>query len=246
MNIFDLIGGKKRFSKKFVPRVAVLKPDSGFVLQEAYKATRTNVMFAFAGMDEGVGKVIAVTSAEPGAGTPKAGYVVDGKIMAYYYDVTKRYVELARYFDAYDNDATLTLDDNTTSVAASSTGKAVYSSDLATVDTRLGTARLTLKSGAILVAAGGSIYQNSTTNKEAGYGLPLLIEVQNEYYKDSSWKYADGTDDAKANHSFTIVVMSPIAEGKVVPAAGNTIEISANSTEGFDITKSMITLVEKS
>ncbi len=68
MNIFDLIGGRKRFAKRFVPRVAVLKPDSGFVLQEAYKATRTNVMFAFAGLDEGVGKVIAVTSAEPGAG----------------------------------------------------------------------------------------------------------------------------------------------------------------------------------
>lgn len=68
MNLFDLLGGRKRFAKKFVPRAAILKPDSGFTLQEAYKATRTNVMFAFAGQDEDVAKVIAVTSAEPGAG----------------------------------------------------------------------------------------------------------------------------------------------------------------------------------
>lgn len=68
MNLLDLIGGKKRFAKKFVPRIAVLKADSGFTLQEAYKATRTNVMFAFAGADEEAGKVIMVTSAEPGAG----------------------------------------------------------------------------------------------------------------------------------------------------------------------------------
>ena len=68
MNLFDLMGGRKRFAKKFVPRAAILRSDSGFTLQEAYKATRTNVMFAFAGQDEGVAKVIAVTSAEPGAG----------------------------------------------------------------------------------------------------------------------------------------------------------------------------------
>ena len=173
--------------------------------------------------------------------TPKAGYVVDGKIMAYYYDVTKRYVELARYFEAYDEDADLSLDHNSVVVAKSNTDKSVYSSDLATVGSALETATLTLKTGAISVAAGGTISANTTTKKEAGYGLPLLIEVQNVNYKNSTWMYANGADDAKANHKFEMVVMSPIAEGKVVPAAGNTIEISANSTEGFDITKSMIT-----
>lgn len=68
MSILDLFGGKKRIAKKFIPRIAVLNKDSGFVLQEAYKTARTNIMFAFAGAEGENGKVVMVTSAEPGAG----------------------------------------------------------------------------------------------------------------------------------------------------------------------------------
>lgn len=68
MNILSMIGGKRDVSKKFVPKAAVLNEESGFNLRESYKTARTNVMFAFAGAEDDLAKVVVVTSAEPGAG----------------------------------------------------------------------------------------------------------------------------------------------------------------------------------
>lgn len=78
---------------------------------------------------------------------------------------------------------------------------------------------------------------NGTTGKELGYGKVLTVNASNDYYKDSYWAYS--TVDKKTA-SFTIKVMSPIAEGTITPATGSSIEVIANSEKGFDITADMI------
>ena len=153
----------------------------------------------------------------------KAGYVVDGTINAYFYNVANKNIELSRYFDKMDTHATLALDTDTDLVTKDDFA---YDSD----------ALADLSSGILNL---DDVEVDANTGKELGYGLSLIVEATDAKYKDSGWAYL--ADSGKDKYSFTIKVMSPILEGTIKPATGSTIEISANSTDGFNVTKDMIT-----
>mgnify|MGYP001032856443 CR=1 FL=1 len=169
--------------------------------------------------------VIPVTFTAPSVAeqfTPKAGYVVNGTINAYYYNVENKNIELNRYFDAMDTDATLAPKTND---AVAKVGNITYASNgLADLTTGV----LSLK----------EVEQNAATGEELGYGKVLTINANNDFYKNSYWAYS--TDSKKAT-SFTIKVMSPIFEGTITPATGSSIKVIANAEKGYDITADMIT-----
>ena len=174
--------------------------------------------------------VIPVTFTAPSVAsqfTAKDGYVVDGNINAYFYNTANKNIELKRYFEAMDDKAELNLkaDD-----AVAKEGNTTYhSSTLAALNKGV----LTLNNAETEV----TVPVNGTTGKELGYGKVLTVNASNDYYKDSYWAYS--TVDKKTA-SFTIKVMSPIAEGTITPATGSSIEVIANSEKGFDITADMI------
>ena len=70
----------------------------------------------------------------------------------------------------------------------------------------------------------------------AGYGKVVTINVTDDDYQ--GWKYTTEGDD---KYSFQIRLMSPIYEGTVAPAEGNSIVINGNELKnGFNITSDMI------
>ena len=174
--------------------------------------------------------VIPVTFTAPSVAsqfTAKDGYVVDGNINAYFYNTAKKDIELKRYFEAMDTQALLELKQD--DAVAKKDDKTYTSYDLAV-----------LKSGVLTLNGKNSTVQvpvDGTTNKELGYGKVLTVNASNKNYKDSYWAYS--TNDKKTA-SFTIKVMSPIAEGTITPATGSSIKVIANSEKGFDITADMI------
>ena len=174
--------------------------------------------------------VIPVTFTAPSVAsqfTAKDGYVVDGNINAYFYNTANKNIELKRYFEAMDTQALLELKQD--DAVAKKDGKTYTSYDLAV-----------LKSGVLTLNGKNSTVQvpvDGTTNKELGYGKVLTVNASNKNYKDSYWAYS--TNDKKTA-SFTIKVMSPIAEGTITPATGSSIKVIANSEKGFDITADMI------
>ena len=174
--------------------------------------------------------VIPVTFTAPSVAsqfTAKDGYVVDGNINAYFYNTANKNIELKRYFEAMDTQASLELKKD--DAVAKKDDKTYNSYDLAV-----------LKSGVLTLNGKNSTVQvpvDGTTNKELGYGKVLTVNASNKNYKDSYWAYS--TDDKKTA-SFTIKVMSPIAEGTITPATGSSIKVIANSEKGFDITADMI------
>ena len=174
--------------------------------------------------------VIPVTFTAPSVAsqfTAKDGYVVDGNINAYFYNTANKNIELKRYFEAMDTQASLELKKD--DAVAKKDDKTYTSYDLAV-----------LKSGVLTLNGKNSTVQvpvDGTTNKELGYGKVLTVNASNKNYKDSYWAYS--TDDKKTA-SFTIKVMSPIAEGTITPATGSSIKVIANSEKGFDITADMI------
>ena len=174
--------------------------------------------------------VIPVTFTAPSVAsqfTAKDGYVVDGNINAYFYNTANKNIELKRYFEAMDTQASLELKQD--DAVAKKDDKTYTSYDLAV-----------LKSGVLTLNGKNSTVQvpvDGTTNKELGYGKVLTVNASNKNYKDSYWAYS--TNDKKTA-SFTIKVMSPIAEGTITPATGSSIKVIANSEKGFDITADMI------
>ena len=174
--------------------------------------------------------VIPVTFTAPSVAsqfTAKDGYVVDGNINAYFYNTANKNIELKRYFEAMDTRALLELKQD--DAVAKKDDKTYTSYDLAV-----------LKSGVLTLNGKNSTVQvpvDGTTNKELGYGKVLTVNASNKNYKDSYWAYS--TNDKKTA-SFTIKVMSPIAEGTITPATGSSIKVIANSEKGFDITADMI------
>ena len=160
---------------------------------------------------------------------PKAGYVVDGVINAYFYDVDKAAVTLSRYFDAKDDNAKLTLktDDKLVKIA----DKDKNSSDLAEF---VGApAKPTVANDLKLTAE--KVNDNDAT--EAGYGKVLTVNVENANYANTSWAY-DAEADSKT--SFQIKIMSPIYQGTIKPAEGASVKLVANSVDGSNITSEMI------
>ena len=174
--------------------------------------------------------VIPVTFTAPSVAsqfTAKDGYVVDGNINAYFYNTANKNIELKRYFEAMDTQALLELKQD--DAVAKKDDKTYTSYDLAVL--RSGVLTLNGKNSTVQVPVDG------TTNKELGYGKVLTVNASNKNYKDSYWAYS--TNDKKTA-SFTIKVMSPIAEGTITPATGSSIKVIANSEKGFDITADMI------
>ena len=78
---------------------------------------------------------------------------------------------------------------------------------------------------------------NSTKGEvPAGYGKAVTINVTKDNFE--GWKYTTEGDD---KYSFQIRLMSPIYEGTVAPAEGNSIVINGNELKnGFNITSDMI------
>ena len=176
----------------------------------------------------------------------KPGYVVDGKVNAFYYDnesaalADRKSVQLNRYFDNVDEEANITLDTQTT-LATLSDGTALKSAHLAVLADQVVT------SGEITTYSkiDGDIYLNTTygmgdgTNRELGYGKELVVNATNETY--DGWYYKTAAQKA---YSFTIKVMSPIYEGTIRPVDASTIKVIGNLETGFAITKSMIELAD--
>ena len=195
----------------------VLKLDKQYYLTVEFK-TNTNAAINSI--------VIPVTFTAPSVATQftaKAGYVVDGVINAYFYNTANNNIELTRYFDAMDAAATLTLKSD--DALAKVNNVTYHSNTLAKLTT-----------GGVLKLL--DVHRNATTKQELGYGKNLTVIAVNNSYKDSHWAYSD---NAKKATSFTIKVMSPIAEGSITPTNGTSIKVIANSEKGFDITNDMIT-----
>ena len=176
----------------------------------------------------------------------KSGYVVDGKVNAFYYNyesaalADRKSVQLSHYFDKVDEEANITLDTQTT-LATLSDGTALKSAHLAVLADQVVT------SGEITTYSkiDGDIYLNTTygmgdgTNRELGYGKELVVNASNATY--DGWYYKTAAQKA---YSFTIKLMSPIYEGTIRPVDASTINVTANAETGFAITKSMIELAD--
>ena len=189
--------------------------------------------------------VVPVTFTAPSVASQfelKPGYVVDGTINAYYYDLTeatKKNIALSRYFAKSDANAVVALD--TEKEVKAKDNHSYRSGGLATLSEATMAGNVILNASATDKDGGNAVAPDATTGKEFGYGETLTVKATNDKYSDTGWTYS--TDSKKA-YSFTIKIMSPIMEGTVKPVEGSTIKISANSTKGFDITKAMITGVD--
>ena len=189
--------------------------------------------------------VVPVTFTAPSVASQfelKPGYVVDGTINAYYYDLTeatKKNIALSRYFAKSDANAVVALD--TVKEVKAKDNHSYRSGGLATLSEATMAGNVILNASATDKDGGNAVAPDATTGKEFGYGETLTVKATNDKYSDTGWTYS--TNSKKA-YSFTIKIMSPIMEGTVKPVEGSTIKISANSTKGFDITKAMITGVD--
>ena len=182
---------------------------------------------------------------------PKAGYVVDGVINAYFYDVNKKSVDLERYFDAADKYADLEMksDDNIVTVDANTKWSSNVLAYFENQNTTSGASQTVL-------AGAGTAYKKTTLNSankyliltsdkvdpandptEAGYGKTLTVKVSNDEYSNTAWVY---DADADKQSSFQIKLMSPIFEGTIKPATGASVKLVANNVSGSNITSEMI------
>ena len=158
----------------------------------------------------------------------KAGYVVDGVINAYFYDVDKKSVTLSRYFDAADANATLALKTDDKIYNRDNTD--YNSSNLA----KITTGELSL----VKMPWDADLTDENATNKtETGYGKVLTVNAVNACYSSTSWVY---DADADKQASFQIKIMSPIYQGTIKPADGASVKLVANSVDGSNITSEMI------
>ena len=158
--------------------------------------------------------------------TPRAGYVSDGVINAYFYDAENNStaVELNRYFtinnDAVKESAVDFTDDNKYSDGA------YYLEE--TSDVTFGTSKVDII---------GDFKDNKVP---AGYGKAVTIKLSNEKYL--GWSYQANADKV---YTFKICLMSPIYEGTIAPVSGTSISISANDVvNGAKITDKDITGVD--
>lgn len=181
---------------------------------------------------------------------PKAGYVVDGVINAYFYKAKEISVDLKRYFDDADEYATLTMKDDDNIVTKDANTK--WSSNVLAYFASTVVAPSANKVQSALVPAdkattinSGQKYLVLTSDKvdpandptEAGYGKTLTVKVFNHFYSSTNWLYGA---DADKQTSFQIKLMSPIFEGTIKPAEGASVKLVANNVAGSNITSEMI------
>ena len=173
----------------------------------------------------------------------KSAYVVENVINAYYYNYATGFagksVEVNRYFDKADKKATLTLNDEEVLEKVNTTEYTAY--DLAVFCDNKGNAATTDATVAnyirLKTGANNALVQKDGT--ELGYKDILKVKAYNTNYEGWNFK-----EDAQKVYNFSIQLMSPIYEGEIKPAEGATINIDANSEEGFPIVKSMISLID--
>ena len=228
-NAVALNDENKAASKSDVSKLkfAVAKTQTGLKIGKQYYA---KVTFKNSSNSELNSIVIPVKFTAPTVAdqfTAKAGYVVDGVINAYFYDVTKSSVTLSRYFDAADANATLTLKNDDKLVKIGNADK--NSSDLAAFVNGTNDVTDDLKLANVKV--------NTWDATEAGYGKVLTVNAVNSKYASTSWSY-DAEADTKA--SFQIKIMSPIYQGTIKPADGVSVKLVANNVSGSNITSEMI------
>ena len=158
----------------------------------------------------------------------------ENSIKAFYnnWETNIRNINLVTYFKAYDKYATLSLDND--AVITKFNGVDKKSADLATLtNTDIANGYINLNQSMIL---------NDGTNREAGYGQALKVNVKNTNYTDTEWAYAN---EADTKYSFTISVFSPIYEGTIAATDGSkNLTVIANSETGSDITKDMVSLTD--
>ena len=158
----------------------------------------------------------------------------ENSIKAFYnnWEANIRNINLVTYFKAYDKYATLSLDND--AVITKFNGVDKKSADLATLtNTDIANGYINLNQSMIL---------NDGTNREAGYGQALKVNVKNTNYTDTEWAYAN---DADTKYSFTISIFSPIYEGTIAATDGSkNLTVIANSETGSDITKDMVSLTD--
>ena len=141
-------------------------------------------------------------------------------------------INLVTYFKSYDKSATLSLDNETNITKYNGVDK--KSADLADLtNNKVETGYITLDDGLKL---------NDGTNREAGYGQALKVNVVNTNYTDTEWAYSN---EADTKYSFTISVFSPIFEGTIAATDGSkNLTVIANSETGSDITADMVKLTD--
>ncbi len=158
----------------------------------------------------------------------------ENSIKAFYnnWEANIRNINLVTYFKAYDKYATLSLDND--AVITKFNGVDKKSADLATLtNTDIANGYINLDQSMIL---------NDGTNREAGYGQALKVNVKNTNYTDTEWAYAN---EADTKYSFTISIFSPIYEGTIAATDGSkNLTVIANSETGSDITKDMVSLTD--
>ena len=150
--------------------------------------------------------------------TVKDGYVVDNVINAYFYKIanvdgektTTTAVDLVKYFSESVKDATVAY--QTGNVDDTNKKASELFTTFATGAT-FGNSTVDLKDK----------FNTSNNTVPAGYGKAVIINVTKDNY--ANWLYTTEGDDT---YSFKIRLMSPIYEGSVVPAEGNTISINGN------------------
>ena len=81
----------------------------------------------------------------------------------------------------------------------------------------------------------GTEYQNADVKKTSvGYGLPLNFVISGKFA--NAWDYPE--DEVL---TFKAAIMSPIKEGKIVPATGTTVTIKASDLNGYKFGNDVIT-----
>ena len=181
------------------------------------------------------------------------GYVVDGVINAYFYQVpatgtsstgtpASAAVELERYFSKYVADANVEVtgkigNDNATDLFAWGTMDDASNGNSYTANGK------TYQHFAETVTVGGNEVLRSTTlelnngikdgKPDNAYGEAVTVKVTKDNYY--TWKYvADGADE----YSFQIRLMSPVYEGSIAVLTGERVIVSANDfVKGVNITE---------
>ena len=189
---------------------------SGLKLDQTYYIKVTFKAVAASGSGELNSIVVPVEFHAPALAdlfTVKDGYVVDGVINAYFYKTEgtpTTDVDLVKYFSESVSDAKVAY--QTDNVDDTNKKASELFTTFATGAT-FGNSTVDLKDK----------FNTSNNTVPAGYGKAVIINVTKDNY--ANWLYTTEGDDT---YSFKIRLMSPIYEGSVVPAEGNTISINGN------------------
>ena len=167
--------------------------------------------------------------------TPRAGYVVDDVINAYFYETDDKHegktaVQIYQYFtvnNAVINDAEVSFTDDNKYTANGTKYDYLKESD---ADVKFENSKLDIVGE----------FNKVTKKVPAGYGQAVTVKLSMTDYL--GWKYQD---DAEKSYTFKIRLMSPIYEGTVTPVSGSSITINANDVvNGAKITDKDITGVD--